>query len=102
MRKENLILEAGADGGSVKLVQINNYFIYSTNETTLREFVPELTIEELKSKSDVFLSFNLAMERILLKYRIFGLYPLSVHPEFIAVKFPTTWKRSRKSRIRKE
>lgn len=88
MRKKKLILEAGADGGSVKMVQINNYFIYSTNETTLREFVPELTLEELKSKSNIFLSFNLAMESLLAKYRIFALYPLSVHPDFKTLIIP--------------
>lgn len=82
MRKEKLILWAGSEGGSIKLVQIENYFLYSTNETTLREFVPDLTLEELKSKSDVFTSFAQAMESLIEKFPIFHLHPLEIHPDF--------------------
>ena len=82
MKEDKLILEAGSEGGSIKLHQINEYFIYSTNETTLREFVPDLTFEELKSKSNVFSTLDQAMNSMLGKYKIFRLYPLSVHPDF--------------------
>jgi hypothetical protein len=82
MNKEKLILEAGGEGGSVKLVQIKNYYLFSTNETTLREFVPDLTLEELTSKSNVFTSFAEAMESLLEKYPIFHLHPLETHPDF--------------------
>ena len=70
MKEDKLILEAGSEGGSIKLHQINEYFIYSTNETTLREFVPDLTFEELKSKSNVFSTLDQAMNSMLGKYKI--------------------------------
>lgn len=68
MKRKKLILEAGADGGSIKLLQINNYFVYSTNETTLRDIDPELTLEELKSVSDIFPTFAYAMKSLLERY----------------------------------
>ena len=82
MEENKLILEAGSEGGSIQLHQINDYFLYSTDETTLREFVPDLTLEELKTKSNVFSTLDQAMKSILGKYKIFRLYPLSVHPDF--------------------
>ena len=82
MMKKDLILEAGADGGSIKLLLINGSFIYTTDETTLREDAPEMPLEAFKSKSDVFPTFDLAMMSLLGKYSIFGLYPLQVHPDF--------------------
>ena len=80
--EEELILEAGADGGSVKLLRINSLYVYTTDETTLKDFLPELTDEELKSRSDVYKSFPKAMKSILEKYPIFELYPLEVNPEY--------------------
>jgi len=88
MKKEKLILEAGADGGSVHLFQINEYFLYATDESTLKDFVPDLTDEELKSKSDIFTSFAQAMESLIEKYPIFNLYPLHIHPDFKNVIIP--------------
>lgn len=88
MKQEKLILEAGADGGSVRLFQIKNYFLYATDESTLKEFIPELTDEELKSKSGIFTSFAQAMESLLEKFPIFSLYPLYVHPDFKNVIIP--------------
>ena len=76
------LLEAGGEGGSIQLVQINDYFLFSTNESTLKEFVPELTLEELKSESDVFTTFEDALAGMLDKYPIFELFPLSVHPDY--------------------
>ena len=84
MRKEDrtLLLEVGGEGGSIQLVKIKDYFLFSTDETTLREFVPELKPEELTSKSDVFTSFDEAMVSLLDKYPVFELYPVAVHPDF--------------------
>ena len=82
MEDEKLILEMGSEGGSIQLCQINDYFIYSTDETMLREFVPDLALEELKSKSNVFKTLDQAMNSILGKYKIFRLYPLSIHHDF--------------------
>ncbi|MEI7421910.1 MAG: HD domain-containing protein [Prolixibacteraceae bacterium] len=76
------LLEAGGEGGSIQLVQINDYFLFSTDETTLMEFVPELTLEELKSESDVFTTFEDALAGMLDKHPIFELFPLSVHPDY--------------------
>ena len=79
---EELILEAGADGGSVKLLRINSLYVYTTDESTLKDFLPELSDEELKSRSDVFKSFPKAMKSLLERYSIFRLYPLEVNPEY--------------------
>jgi len=57
MKNENLILEAGEDGCSIKSFKINDYFLFTTDESTLRAIDPNLTLEELQSKSDVFKSF---------------------------------------------
>jgi len=43
MKENKLILEAGLGGSSIQLHQINEYFLYSTDETTLKKFVPDLT-----------------------------------------------------------
>ena len=84
MRKEDrtLLLQVGGEGGSIQLVKIEDYFLYSTDETTLSEFVPELKPEELTSKSDVFTSFDQAMVSLLNRYPVFELYPVAVHPDF--------------------
>jgi len=77
-----LLLEVGGEGGSIQLHQISGYFVFTTDETTLKEFVPEMTLDELKSKSDAFRSFAEAMKCLLEKYPIFNLYPLTVHPYY--------------------
>ncbi len=82
MKNKIVILEAGADGGSIMLIQKSDYYLFTTDETTLREFVPEMMFEDLKSKSDIFSSFAEAMKNLLEKYPIFSLHPLSVHPDF--------------------
>lgn len=82
MKKKKLILQAGADGGSIKLLQINENFFYTTDETTLRDFDPELTLDELRSESDVFPTFTDAMKSMLERYSIFSLYPLEVNAGF--------------------
>jgi len=88
VKNRTLLLKVGGEGGSIQLVQINDYFLFSTNETTLREFDPELTLEELKSESDVFTTFEEAMVGLLGRYRIFGLYPSSIHPDYRASVIP--------------
>ena len=90
MRKEDrtLLLEVGGEGGSIQLVKIKDYFLFSTDETTLREFVPELKEEELTSKSDVFTSFDQTMVSLLDKYPVFELYPVAVHPDFMKKIIP--------------
>lgn len=80
--KKDLILEAGADGGSIKLLLIKGSFIYTTDESTLKELVPELLDDAFKSKSGAFPTFDLAMMSLLGKYSIFGLYPLYASPDF--------------------
>ena len=82
MKNETLILELGAEGGSLKLVQINDYFIYSTDEGTLRDFVPELPPEAFQSQSNVFLTFEAAMKNLLETYKIFNFSPWTVHPDY--------------------
>ena len=79
MRRRLLILEAGADGGSIKLLKINGLYFYTTDESTLRDIDPSLTLEELQSKSDAFLTFPEAMKSMLERYQIFSLYPLMVN-----------------------
>jgi hypothetical protein len=81
MKNRTLLLEVGGEGGSVKLVQIGDSFLYSTDETTLREFDPELAPKELISQSMAFSTFDEAMESLLGRYRLFGLHPLAVHPD---------------------
>jgi len=82
MKNKNLILEAGADGGSIKLFQIKDYFLFTTDESTLRAIDPNLTMEELQSKSDVFKSFAEVMKSLLERYPIFSLYPLTVNAKY--------------------
>jgi hypothetical protein len=88
MKRKLLILEAGADGGSIKLIKINNLYFYTTDESTLRDIDPTLTLEELQSKSDAFPSFSEAMKGMLERYPIFGLYPLTVNANYKARLVP--------------
>jgi hypothetical protein len=82
MKNEILILELGAEGGSLKLFQINDHFIYTTDEGTLRDFDPELTLDECVSKSNVFITFEAAMKSLLENYKIFNFSPWTVHHDF--------------------
>jgi hypothetical protein len=79
MKERLLILEAGADGGSIKLLKINGKYIYTTDESTLRDIDPTLTLEELQSQSDAFPTFSEAMKSMLERYPIFSLYPITVN-----------------------
>jgi hypothetical protein len=82
MRRRLLILEAGADGGSIKLLKINGNYFYTTNESTLRDIDPTLTLEELQSQSDAFSTFSEAMKSMLERYPIFSLYPEMVNDNY--------------------
>ena len=53
--------------------------LFTTDESTLRAIDPDLTLEELQSKSEVFKSFAEVMRSLLERYPIFSLYPLSAN-----------------------
>jgi hypothetical protein len=82
MKNQRVILEVGGEGGSIQLLQINDYFLFTTDEGTLKDIDPTLTFAELQSQSDKFPTFAEAMINLLGRYRIFLLYPLGVDPEY--------------------
>lgn len=57
-----VILEAGSEGGSVKLHLIDNQYFYSTNESTLADLLDKSEDLKYKSRSPKFESFDLAMK----------------------------------------
>jgi hypothetical protein len=84
-----VVLEVGAEGGSVKLVRErkadgNWQFQIKTDETTLRDVLSEGDQNgiEFSSQTGYVHSFEEAL-RLLDKYRWFKLYPLEIHPEFL-------------------
>lgn len=83
MGKAEIILEAGADGGSVKLLRIGNVFVHSSNEELFLDLLPDDVSEEMvHSFSGVFPDFKSAFEDLLNSYNIFMLYPLSIQKDF--------------------
>ncbi len=83
MTKCVTILNVGAEGGSITLIQKGSYFFYSTDETSMLDLLPdEFEVDELINTSAKFNTFDDAMNSLLNKYPVFYLYPISVHPEF--------------------
>ena len=91
MKEQNLILEVGGDGGSIRLIQNGSIFFFTTDETAMMDILPgEFNIEDLSSASIGFTSFDKSMVSLIKKYPLFSLYPLKVNPAYqqrIAVYF---------------
>ena len=82
-KQNNIILEFGGDGGSIKLVKIEKDYYFTTNESIWMDLLPdEFTKDELVSTSGPFDNFDLAFEMMRKKYNVFGFYPVSVNPDF--------------------
>jgi hypothetical protein len=84
-----VVLEVGAEGGSITLVRERNrnedwWFRIETNETALRDVLSQGDQNgiEFSSQTGYVHSFEEAL-RLLDKYPWFRLYPLEIHPEFI-------------------
>ena len=83
MKEENLILEVGGEGGSIKLIRNGSIYFYTTDETTMMDIFPgEFNIEDLKSASPEFPTFDQSMKSLIQKYPIFSLHPLHINPEY--------------------
>lgn len=84
INKPILLLEAGAEGGSIKLVKMNKHFAYSTDESTLYDLLNETDREGMvfNSQSELFSSFEEALKSALKKYPIFNLYPLFIRQNY--------------------
>ena len=85
MKKPTVILEIGSEGGSLCLYKTEKGYFYSTNESALLDFDDELKPEDVHSTSQLFASFNEAMLSMLFRYRVFGLYPIFVHPDYVDI-----------------
>lgn len=83
-KQNNIILEFGGDGGSVKLIKIEKDYYFTTDESAFMDLLPgEFEADELVSTSGPFDDFDSAFEVMLKKYRVFSLCPLSVDQNFI-------------------
>jgi hypothetical protein len=81
--EQNIVLEFGGEGGSIKLVKIEKDYYFTTNESVWMDLLPdEFTEDELVSTSEPFDNFDLAFEMMKKKYNVFWLYPLHVNPDF--------------------
>jgi hypothetical protein len=84
MNNNVLILELGGEGGSIQLATDGKTFLYSTNETTLLDFLAgELSEEELKHNSPPYSTFDEAFESLMARYPVFHLHPLTIHPQYL-------------------
>jgi len=78
--KKILILEIGGEGGSIKLLKINDEFVYTTSEFALMEEGDDP--KDFKSRSSFFQDFDSAMVSMINKYPVFRLYPLEINDKF--------------------
>jgi hypothetical protein len=91
--KQELILKVGAAGGSISVWSVNakdgtQFFVVTTDESTLKEFMNEEDANGLsfKSKTEPLHSFADALTA-LGKYPWHLLYPMFVHQDFKDVIF---------------
>ncbi len=78
--EKTLILEIGGEGGSIKLLKINDEFVYTTGEFALMEEGDDP--KDFKSRSSFFQDFDSAMVSMINKYPVFRLYPLEINDKF--------------------
>ena len=78
--KKILILEIGGEGGSIKLLKINDEFVYTTSEFALMEEGDDP--KDFKNRSSFFQDFDRAMVSMINKYPVFRLYPLEINDQF--------------------
>jgi len=79
-----LILKIGGEGGSIKLLKINDQYAYTTNESALYDLLSKADREGMsfKSESELYDTFELAMESMIDRYPVFRLYPLEINDPF--------------------
>ena len=82
--KNTLILKIGGEGGAIKLLKINDHYAYTTNESVLYDLLSKADREGIsfKSKSELYDTFDSAMESMINKYPVFRLYPLEINDQF--------------------
>ena len=82
--EKKLILKIGGEGGSIKLLKINDQYAYTTNESALYDLLSKEDREGIsfKSKSDLYDTFESAMESMTKRYPVFRLYPLEINDQF--------------------
>ena len=94
--KVEIILEVGAEGGSLTLLgrcKAREWsFSILRDESTLREFDEDLFDNELVEHNKTVVGFEAALG-LLDRYPWAGLYPLRVHPEFRTLVFYEVAKR---------
>lgn len=84
MNNDILILKLGGEGGSIQLITDGKLFVYSSDETTLLDFLAgKFSENELKHTSPAFPTFDEAFESLIERYPVFHLKPLTVHPGYL-------------------
>ncbi len=84
-KENNTILKIVGEGGSIKLLKVNDEYYFTTDESTLMDFLDgELEEHEFKSDTGPFESFEIAFKSLMARYPIFKLYPRNICPEYIS------------------
>lgn len=82
-KQNNIILEFGGEGGSIKLIKIEKDYYFTTDESAFMDLLPgEFEADELVSTSGPFDQFEAAFAALIKRYSVFKLYPLSVSPNY--------------------
>ena len=81
---KKLILEIDGEGGSIKLLKINDQYAYTTNYSALYDLLNEDDREGMsfQSSSKLFDSFDAAMQSMAKKYSVFRLVLIEIDTSY--------------------